>query len=164
MASFGSALGLLLGISGLWSGLQAAPPVPIQKIDAAITAEMQRQKVPGLALTVVHKGVVLVAKGYGLANVEHAVPVTTDTIFQSGSVGKQFTATVVMLLVEEGKLSLEDHLTKFYPDAPPQWQGITVRHLLTHTSGIPDYEDDTFNLQKDYTDDELAKYAMSLKL
>jgi CubicO group peptidase (beta-lactamase class C family) len=149
---------------GLVPGLKGSAPVPLPKLDAAITAEMQRQKVPGLALAVVHKGEVLIAKGYGQANVEHAVPVTTDTIFQSGSVGKQFTAAVVMLLVEDGKLSLDDPINRFFPDAPQLWQGITVRHLLTHTSGIPEYEDETFDLQKNYTEEELARFAMGLKL
>jgi CubicO group peptidase (beta-lactamase class C family) len=94
------------------------------------------------------------ARGYGLANVEHQVPVKPETIFQSGSMGKQFTATAVMMLVEEGKLSLDDKITKFFTDAPEAWRNITVRHLLTHTSGMTDYPQD-FDLRRDYTEDEL---------
>ena len=74
------------------------------KIDEFINAEMQRQKIPGVSLAVVRDGRIIYAKGYGYANVEHQVPVKPETIFQSGSVGKQFTAMAVMMLAEEGKL------------------------------------------------------------
>jgi CubicO group peptidase (beta-lactamase class C family) len=117
-----------------------------------------------MAVAVVVRGKVLVAKGYGLANVELGVPANPETLFQAGSLGKQFLAALVLRLVEDGKISLDDSITKFYPDAPWRWRGITIRHLLTHTSGIPDYEDDKFDLRKDYTEDELARYAFSLKL
>src|SRR5207244_1620278 len=114
--------------------------VGVQKIDALVAAELKRQQVPGVAIAVIHKGKVVVARGYGLANVEHQVPMTADTVLQSGSVGKQFTAAGIMLLVEDGKLSLDDPVTRFWPDAPWRWHPITIRHLLTHTSGIPDFE------------------------
>jgi N-acyl-D-aspartate/D-glutamate deacylase/CubicO group peptidase (beta-lactamase class C family) len=104
------------------------------------------------------------SQGYGLANIEHSVPVTDETIFQSGSLGKQFTATAIMLLVEEGKLTLADSLSMFYPDGPPAWRQITVRHLLTHTSGIPDYTDGKVDLRRDYTEDELARLAYDMPL
>ena len=133
-------------------------------VDAFVRAEMERQKVPGVAVAIVRGGEVVKAQGYGLANVEHQVPVKPETIFQSGSVGKQFTAAAVMLLVEEGRLALSDPVTRFFPDAPAGWAGITVRHLLTHTSGIPDYTTDTLDYRRDYTEDELAKLAYGLKL
>lgn len=141
----------------------------LKRIDAFVRAEMTRQKVPGLALAIVKKGRVLAAKGYGFANVEHHVPVGPETIFQSGSLGKQFTAAAVMLLVEQGKVGLEDPVTKFFPEAPDSWQKITVRHLLTHTSGIPDYEGikegpAAIDLRRDYTEDELARVAFGLTL
>ena len=141
----------------------AAEPPSIEKIDAVVTAALKEQKIPGVAVAVIHKGKEVVAKGYGLANVEHDVPVTADTIFQTGSVGKQFTSTVIMLLAEQKKLSLDDPITTFFPDAPFRWGKITVRHLLTHTSGIPDYTNG-LDLRKDYTEDELAKLAFTLKL
>jgi CubicO group peptidase (beta-lactamase class C family) len=140
-----------------------APSMP-ERIEAYVKAEMTRQKVPGLAVAVVKDGKVVVAKGYGLSNVEHLVPVTPETVFQSGSLGKMFTAAAVMLLVEDGKLSLADSITRFYPDAPWRWRGITVRHLLSHTSGIPDYEDTTLDFRKDYTEEELARIAFGMKL
>jgi len=141
-----------------------AASVDLGPVDDFVRAEMQRQKVPGVAVAVVRGGEVIAAQGYGLANVEHQVAVTPETIFQSGSVGKQFTATAVMLLVEEGKLALSDPITKFLPKAPAAWRGITVRHLLTHTSGIPDYGAETVDYRKDYTEEELATLAFGLKL
>jgi CubicO group peptidase (beta-lactamase class C family) len=102
------------------------------------------------------------AKGYGEANVEHHVAVTPETVFQSGSVGKQFTSAAVMLLVEDGKVALTDSITKYFPNAPVSWRGITVRHLLTHTSGIPDYTTDAMDYRRDYTEDELEQMAFGL--
>jgi len=134
------------------------------RIDAFVAAEMDRQHVPGVAIAVIQHGEVLKTQGYGFANLEHRVPVSPATIFESGSLGKQFTATAVMLQVEDGKLSLADPITKFLPGAPGSWQRITVRHLLTHTSGIPDYTEGAIDLQKDYTEDDLAKIAFGLPL
>ena len=136
----------------------------IDKVDAFVHEEMQREKLPGVAIGVISKGEVLIAKGYGQANVEHRVPVTSETVFQSGSVGKQFTAAAVMLQVEEGKLALEDSITKYFTNAPESWRPIQIRHLLTHTSGIPDYTVEDFDYRRDYTEDELATMAYQLKL
>ena len=133
-------------------------------VDKFVEAERARQRIPGLAVAIIRKGEPVKAQGYGLANVEHNVPVTRDTIFQSGSVGKQFTAVAAMLLVEDGKLALTDPLTKFFPDAPEAWKRITVRHLLTHTSGLPDYTAGTIDYRKDYTEDQLQKFAYALTL
>ena len=108
-------------------------------VDAYIRGEMAKQHVPGLALLVSRGGHVIRAQAYGLANVELQVPVKPETVFESGSAGKQFTATAIMLLVEEGKIGLEDPLTKYLPDAPSTWREITIRELLSHTAGIPDY-------------------------
>lgn len=133
------ASGLVVGCVLTVINVASAGAVPVsERIDEFVQAEMQRQQVPGVAIGIVKGGVELKAQGYGLANLEHQVPVGPATIFQSGSLGKQYTAAVVMLLVEEGKLSLADPLTKFFPDAPDSWGSITVQHPLTHTSGIPD--------------------------
>lgn len=105
------------------------------KIDAYVRSEMRTQKIPGLALAIVRNGEIVKAQGYGLANVELGVPVKPETIFQSGSVGKQFTATLVMMLVEEGKLRLDDPIGNYLPGSPKSWRGITLRHLLSHTGG-----------------------------
>src|SRR5260370_13248564 len=125
-------------------------------IDDNVHAEMQRQRIPGLSLLVAHDGKIVRAQGYGLANVELQVPVKPETVFQSGSVGKQFTATAVMMLVEEGKIGLDDPLTKFIADAPAAWKEVTVRELLSHTAGFGDYPKD-FNFRKDWTGEEELK-------
>ena len=84
----------------------------------------------------------IVSKGVlGFRDPENTLPITEDTIFQLASVSKTFTASAVMLLVREGKLGLEDRITKFFPELAA-YEGVTIRHLLTHTSGIPDYFDD----------------------
>ena len=141
------------------------------RIDAFVSAEMQREHVPGVAVGVFSKGEVLVARGYGFANVEYRVPVTAETVFQTASVGKQFTAVAVMLQVEAGRLGLDESIRAYFPDAPTSWQAITVRHLLTHTSGIPDYFDglgpdqtQEFDLRRDYTEDELRQAFYRLPL
>lgn len=135
--------------------------------NAAVTdyvkAEMQRQHVPGLSLLVVKQGKIIRADGFGLANVELRVPVKAETIFQSGSVGKQFTATAVMMLVEEGKIGLDDPLTKYFPDAPLAWKEVTVRNLLSHTAGFGDYPKD-FDYRKDWSEEEELKLIESIPL
>jgi CubicO group peptidase (beta-lactamase class C family) len=128
-----------------------------------VKAEMQRQHIPGLALLVVKSGKIVRAEGFGLANVELDVPVKPETVFQSGSVGKQFTATAVMMLVEEGKIALDDPLTKYFADAPPAWKDVTVRELLSHTAGFGDYPKD-FDMRKDWTEDEELKLIESIPL
>ena len=133
-------------------------------IDAIVQEAMAAQRIPGVAVAVVHGGRVVKAQGYGLANVEHEAPVTDRTVFQSGSVGKQFTATAVMLLVEDGALSLDDTLSRFYPEGPPAWGAITLRHLLTHTSGLPNYTDGRVDYRRDYTEDDLVRLAFDLPL
>jgi N-acyl-D-amino-acid deacylase len=151
-------VGLLLATSHTAAGRQG------DTIDEIVRAAMEKQRIPGMAVAVVRNGEVIKAQGYGLANVEHAVPVTDETIFQSGSIGKQFTATAVMLQVEDGKLALSDPLIKFFPDGPSAWRDITVRHLLTHTSGIPDYNDGLLDYRRDYSEDELVAFAKTLPL
>jgi N-acyl-D-aspartate/D-glutamate deacylase/CubicO group peptidase (beta-lactamase class C family) len=133
-------------------------------IDTIVREEMASQRISGMAVAMIQGDRVLHAQGYGLANVEHNVPVTPQTIFQSGSLGKQFTAAAVMLQVEDGKLALSDPIGKFFPGAPDAWRGITVRHLLTHTSGIPDYTDGMIDYRKDYSEQDLVKFAMGLAL
>src|SRR5947208_7244590 len=133
------------------------------KVDEYVRAEMQAQHIPGLSLAVIKDGRIVLAKGYGLANVELQAPARPETIFQSGSMGKQFTATAVMMLVEAGKLNLSDPITKYFTDAPDGWKNITVRHLLTHTAGTTDYPSD-FQFRRDYSEAELLKRAEAIPL
>jgi CubicO group peptidase (beta-lactamase class C family) len=116
----------------------AAQDAITTKVDEFITAEMQKQKIPGVSIAVVKDGKPYIVKGYGFANVEHQVAVKPETIFQSGSVGKQFTAMAVMMLVEEGKINLDEKIGKYLGDVPESWSTITVRHLLSHTGGMTD--------------------------
>ena len=124
------------------------------KVDEYIKSEMQKQKIPGVSLAIIRDGKAIYTKGYGYANVENQVPVKLETIFQSGSVGKPFTVMAIMILVEEGKIGLNDKLNKYFLDAPAEWSNITVRHLLTHTSGMTGYPED-FNFRSDYTEEDL---------
>jgi len=126
-------------------------------------AEMSKRQIPGLALLVVRDGKTVKQKGYGFSNVELQVPVKPETLFQSGSMGKQFTAAAVMMLVEEGKIGLDDPLTKYLPDAPTSWNQVKARHLLSHTGGFGDYPE-KFDFRKDYTEDELLKIVEGIPL
>lgn len=157
---------------GRWAALaalivgSAAVATPADQTDAVddyVHAEMARQKIPGLALLISRGGQVIRAQGYGLANVELQVPVKPETIFQSGSVGKQFTATAVMMLVEEGRIGLEDPLTKYFPDAPTTWKQVTIRELLSHTAGFTDYPK-SFDMRKDYTEAQLIRIVEGIPL
>lgn len=144
--------------------LLAFPSVVVaDAVDELIESYMQRQQVPGISLAICRDGQVMRATGYGLANVELDVPAKPETVFQTGSVGKQFTAMAVMMLVDEGRLGLDDPISKYFSGAPATWKGVTVRHLLTHTSGIKDWEGKTdIDYRKDYTEDELVQVAMTL--
>ena len=97
--------------------------------------------VPGAALLVLHGGEPVVRRGHGLADVEAGTPVTPGTRFRLASVSKQFTAAAILLLVQDGTLALDDPLRRWLPSLPAATDGITLHHLLTHTSGLVDYED-----------------------
>jgi CubicO group peptidase (beta-lactamase class C family) len=138
-------------------------------IDDFIHHEMTLQRIPGLELGIYSRGRILLAKGYGLANIEINVPVKPETLMQSGSVGKQFVSAAIMMLVEEGKISLDDSITKYFPDAPATWKPILIKNLLSHTSGLPEYEapdrtgpNGPFYFRLDFTEDELAKKVEAL--
>ncbi len=156
-------LTIFVGVCWLFITPCVAQQTVSAKVDQFIKAEMRRQRIPGLSLAVIRDGRTIVAKGYGLANVEHQIPVKPETVFQSGSIAKQFTATAVMILVEEGKLSLDDKITKYFPDAPETWKPITVRHLLNHTSGMGDYPLEV-DLRRDYTEDEYLAFIKKSSL
>ncbi|MHC1765890.1 MAG: serine hydrolase domain-containing protein [Verrucomicrobiia bacterium] len=154
---------VLVACCGVWPVAGVAQDSLTPRVDEYVNAQMGRGGIVGLAVAVFTNGQTVLAKGYGLANVEHHVPVKPETIFQSGSMGKQFTATGIMMLVEEGKLSLDDRITKYFNPAPDSWTNIAVRHLLTHTGGLGDYPKD-FDLQKDYTEDQLLQQIQAIPL
>jgi len=108
------------------------------KADEYLTSLTQRQKFSGSVL-VATNGNIVFAKGYGLANREHGIANTTNTIFRLASVTKQFTAMCILILQEERKLNVTNHIAQYIKECPAAWTNITIHHLLTHTGGIPDY-------------------------
>ena len=146
----------------LTAALIACPLCRANQVDDFVNGYLQTKQIPGCAVMVRKDGQVVLSAGYGLANLEHGVKVTPKTVFQSGSVGKQFTAMAIMMLVEEDRLSLGDPVSK-YLKVPSSWSKITIRHLLTHTSGLGDYPE-KFSLQKDYSEEELLKMVTAQTL
>jgi CubicO group peptidase (beta-lactamase class C family) len=120
--------------------LTSCASAPVQ---TRVDAMMHRYDgpVPGAALLVLRDGKSLVARGYGYADMERRVPVTAQTNFRLASITKQFTAAAVLLLAGDGKLALDDRARKWLPSLPAEADAVTIRHLLTHTSGLVDYED-----------------------
>ena len=140
-------------------------PVAAQadKVDDYVKAQMERQHVPGVSIIVIQDMKIVKSEGYGLANVELNVPVRPDTVFKIGSVSKQFIATGIMLLVEDGKINLDDSVTKYLEGTPETWKPITLRHMLTHTSGIV-REAPGFDPLKIQNDADVIKTAYPLPL
>jgi len=132
-------------------------------VDRFVESEMKAEHVPGAAVAVIYKGQIVLAKGYGRATLEFDVPVSTDTLFQSGSVGKMFTSVAVMRQVEQGKMQLDDPVSKYLPDAPASWRTMTVRHLMTHTSGVANLGGE-FYTGKDFSDETYIKQAYAKPL
>jgi len=109
-------------------------------VDAYARGFIETRNIPGLSLAVVRDGKLVKAAGYGLANLELKSPATPQTVYEIGSITKQFTAQALMLLVEEGKLRLDDTLGQHVDGLPAAWQKPTLRQLLSHTSGLKDWE------------------------
>jgi len=126
-----AALTVLLSLAALAQDLAS-------KADEYIEAHKKNGQFQGSVL-VAKDGKVLVSKGYGMANIEHDIANTPDTKFRLGSITKQFTAMAILQLAERGKLTLEDTARKYVPDAHQDWEKVRVRHLLTHSSGIPSF-------------------------
>lgn len=131
---------LRLCVFGTLSANLSAQSVPSASIDS-VFRRFEAPGSPGCALGVVRDGSLAYAKGYGLASVELGVPITRTTVFDIGSVSKQFTAMSVVLLAQDGKLSLDDDVRRYVPEVPSYSRPITIRHLLHHTSGLRDYID-----------------------
>jgi D-alanyl-D-alanine carboxypeptidase len=133
------------------------------RVDDYIKGEMQKRHIPGLELAVIKAGKTTKVGGYGLANVELNVPVRPETIFKIGSVSKQFIASGIMLLVDEGRIGLDDKISKYLEGTPETWKDISVRRLLTHTSGIV-REAPGFNPYKIQSDADVIRTAYPLPL
>jgi len=158
---------LTAGFAAARAGAQAPAAVDAQRLDSVaryVDAEMHRLQIPGMSVAILRGDSLVMARGFGFANVELHVPASDSTIYQSGSVGKQFTSAAIMLLAERGKLSLDDPITKWLPEGKTAWRGITIRHLLSHTSGIANYTDGAVDLRKEYSESDLVKLALKAPL
>jgi CubicO group peptidase (beta-lactamase class C family) len=111
-------------------------PIPQAAIDSLVTREMQARRIPGVAIAVVDNGKITFKRAYGIANLEQETPVTLNSVFELASVTKQFTAAAIMMLVEEGKVRLDDPINGYLDQPPEIWKSLTVRQLLTHTAGL----------------------------
>jgi len=129
---------ILLTAFSLYSALSFGQFKESEAIDK-IFEDWNQPNTPGCALGIIQNGELVYAKGYGLANMEYDIPNSATSVFRIGSTSKQFTAASIVLLVEQGKLSLDDKLSDYFPAFPEFAKTITVRHLLNHTSGIRDY-------------------------
>jgi CubicO group peptidase (beta-lactamase class C family) len=110
-----------------------------EEIDDYLTSAMQRQHIPGLSIAVIKNGETIKTAAYGQASIELHVPATTNTVFELASLTKPFVAAAIMLLVQDQKLALDDPISRYIDKTPIEWRSITIRHLLSHTSGIKDY-------------------------
>ncbi len=158
MRSISRALFFVMATSASVAQAQLTNDSLARSIDDYVLGVIQKRHIPGVSVAIVKNGKLLQAKGYGLANVELSVPATEKTVYQLASVTKQFTATAIMMLVEQGKLGLGDKISKHLPDLPAAWKEVTIRHLLNHTSGIKSYtsvKDFFKTARKDYTHREI---------
>lgn len=131
-----------------------------EKVDAFVRETMAVNHIPGLSLAVLREGKIILAKGYGMSNLELATPVTEKTAFVIFSLTKAFTRVETMMLVEEGKISLADPIAKHLAGLPAAWQNVTIRHLLSHTSGLPDYKNSFTKIEQvlnDYLHSEVLQ-------
>jgi CubicO group peptidase (beta-lactamase class C family) len=128
------------------------------RVDDYIKSEMDKRRIPGVVLTIISNGQTIKTAAYGLANLELGMPVKPETVFEIGSVTKQFTAAGILLLAQDGKLSVEDKISKHLKNVPEAWTNVTIRYLLTHTSGIKSYTGlDGFQLTKHLTQPQFIK-------
>jgi CubicO group peptidase (beta-lactamase class C family) len=160
---------VLLSSVALGAATDARPlsPQVEQAIDHYLQVEMRRQKIPGISLAIVKSGEPVYVKSYGVASLELRQRTQPRSVFQIGSIGKQFTAVAVMLLANEHKLDLDDPLSKYLPEIPPSWSKVTLRYMLNHQSGIAQFttpDRQLLDLVHDYTDLELIQLAATQPL
>jgi CubicO group peptidase (beta-lactamase class C family) len=143
-------------------------PTQADEVDTYAAAFIDKHKIPGLSLAVVQGGKLVKAAGYGFANLELKAAATAETAWEIGSITKHFTAQAVMLLVQDDKLTLGDTLGQRLDGVPPPWEPLTLRQLLTHTSGLKDWETEgLLNFRREYTDAEyialMSPFALDFK-
>jgi CubicO group peptidase (beta-lactamase class C family) len=135
------------------------------RVDDYLQKEMEQHGIPGAALLVLKDRRAVKTATYGFANLELQVPMRAETVFEIGSLTKQFTAAGILLLQQDGKLSVDDRVSRYLPGTPPAWGEITLRNLLTHTSGIKSYTGlDRFELRRHLTQAQFIQALASLPL
>jgi D-alanyl-D-alanine carboxypeptidase len=149
---FSFILALLVG-----SGLPARAFGHHSAVDAVVERYMATHHVPSVSVAVVRSGRPLVKRGYGFANLECGLPASSHTLYQIGSITKPFTATAIMMLISEGKLSLDERVASILDGLPPSWNSIRVKDLMSHTSGIGNYPTPQMveNPRRDFTRHEI---------
>ncbi len=142
-----------------------SPGARANEVDDYVRSEMRDQHIPGLSIAIVRSGRVVKAQGYGLASVELNAPATAETVYPLASITKPFTAAAVLLLAQEGKLGLDDKIGRYVEKTPAAWGEVTVRQLLTHTSGIKDHLNEMHGRTCNGTSpEEIASYIGTLPL
>jgi len=145
---------LTLCLAGL-TRIAAADPV-----DDYVRSQLKPRNLPGVSLAVVKDGRIVKAAGYGLASLELNAPATERTVYEIGSISKQFAANAILLLVEDGKVRLDDPISKYLDRTPAAWNAITMRHVLTHTAGLADFDTGNigFSYRREYTAGEFVEF------
>lgn len=128
-----------------------------QSIDDLIIQYMQDNHVPGLALSITQAPYITRIVGYGLADSERKLLVASNTLFNIGQLSQAFTAVAIMQLKQQGKLKLDEWITAYLSDVPLSWSSITIRHLLTHSSGLPSFNKEPFDSSQDYSFSDLVQ-------
>jgi D-alanyl-D-alanine carboxypeptidase len=123
----------------LLSALPFARCALADQVDDYVKAQMEEHRIPGIALRIIQDGKDIKTATYGLANLELNVPVQVETVFEIGSITKQFTAAGILLLARDAKLSVDEAISRYLKNTPAAWTNITIRHLLSHTSGLKSY-------------------------
>jgi CubicO group peptidase (beta-lactamase class C family) len=135
-----------------------------QAVDEYITSDIRQLGFSG-SILIAQGDNILVSKSYGMANIEFDIPNSAQTIFRLGSITKQFTAMAMMILQEEGRLNVQDLICDYVPNCPETWQSVSIHHLLTHSSGIPNYTNfSDFEFQKKYTVNEIIDTFIDMPL
>lgn len=135
---------ILFYVFCLWVNLAFAQPKADKHLYSEFDKILSGQYKPyetGATVLVAQNGQIIYKKAFGMANLEYSIPMKIDNVFRIGSITKQFTAVAILQLMEQGKLNLQDDITKFIPEYPTHGHKITLEHLLTHTSGIKSYTD-----------------------
>lgn len=138
--------------------LAGITPAAADPVDDYVRSQLKPRHLPGVSLAVVKDGRIVKAAGYGVASLELDAPATERTVYEVGSISKQFAANAILLLVEDGKVRLDDLLSKYLEQAPPTWRAVTIRHVLTHTAGLADFDTGNigFSYRREYTAGEFV--------